>query len=171
MYILDVHGTDKTLARPPRSSRKRKLSNFENPQSTAGRSHDHGFCANRLLFFFFFFLFQRNSEVSNRNQTQTYTYRKPLRAGSRLGAARGRQAARPPPRPLVTTQERGGRTRLSRAGRPPTCLICIPTVPRTRYAFKMLKLPIFFNLCLLKLDPCVQSNLEIFVRALALIVN
>ena len=48
---------DKTPVRPPRSSRKRKLSNFENPQSTEGRNHGHEFGANHLLFFFFSFSF------------------------------------------------------------------------------------------------------------------
>ena len=55
VYILDVHGTDKTPLRPAGSSRKKKLSNFENPQSTEGRNRAHEFGANHLLFFFFFF--------------------------------------------------------------------------------------------------------------------
>ena len=55
---------------------------------------------------FFFFLFQLNSKVCNRTQTQTYTYTKHLKPGSPLGAACGRQPARPPHRPLVLTQGR-----------------------------------------------------------------
>ena len=54
VYTLDVHGTDKTPLRPARSSRKMKLSNFENPQSTEGRNRAHELGANPLLFFFSF---------------------------------------------------------------------------------------------------------------------
>lgn len=92
VYILDVHGTDKTPLRPPRSSRKRKLSNFENPQSTEGRNHAHEFGANHLLFLFF--LFQFNSKVCDRNQTRTYTYTKHLKPESPPGAACRCQPAR-----------------------------------------------------------------------------
>ena len=88
---------------PPqkKKERKRKLSNFENPQPTEGRNHGHEFCASHLLFFF---LFQLNSKVCNRNQTHTYT--KHLKPGSPLGAACERQPASPPLRPLVLTQGR-----------------------------------------------------------------
>ena len=103
VYILDVHGTDRqTPVRPPRSSRKRKLSNFDNTQPTEGRNHGHEFCASHLLFFFFHF--QLNSKVCNRNQIHTDT--KHLKPGSPLGAACERQPARPPLRPLVLTQGR-----------------------------------------------------------------
>ena len=43
---------------------------------------------------YFFFLFQFNSKVCDRNQTRTYTYTKPLKPGSPLGAACRCQPAR-----------------------------------------------------------------------------
>ena len=130
--------TNKTPVRPPRSSRKRKLSNFANPQSTEGRNHGHEFCASHLLFFF---LFQFNSKVCNRNQSRTYTYTKHPNPRSPLGVACRCRVSLPasPPAASPPSADTGALREDSFPGRKgrPLALFAYPPRPAHRTSLKL----------------------------------